>query len=206
MAKGATILQFHCKIHTIQCGALRFFFSRCSHSMGKILKKDFFSKFFIFFFLHIVSLHFILNSLSNFSCHFHIYRSVFDCIFIHRTYRTYNGIEWWFSVRFWALGAIFERPICLYVSMHTQTSYTLSHAVDVCFHMNYERKKKKFDACRVVHIWTISLRERQKKRVRREREQYKLTWYSYWNRVWQAKYALSLVVLFSSLRKRCIQF
>lgn len=40
---------------------------------------------------------------------------------------------------------------------------TVSHFTDVCYHTNYEKQKKKkiIDACRVVHIWTISLSKRE---------------------------------------------
>lgn len=83
------------------------------------------------------------------------------CIFhlIVRHFRI-HCIEWNISFALtWCLGSPSANGR-LIVSVHLCTHEQRS-ALLMCCHMNYEPKKKrgkkKFDACRVVHIWTISL-------------------------------------------------
>lgn len=82
------------------------------------------------------------------------------CIFhlIVRHFRI-NCIEWNISSANLVFGLSFNQWTfdCERASMHTRAAFS---SVDVLPHELWteeKKRKKKFDACRVVHIWTISL-------------------------------------------------
>lgn len=170
MAKGATILQFHCKIHTIQCGALRFFFSRCSHSMGKILKKDFFSKFFIFFFFTYCQLAFYFEFTVKF---FMPFSYIPIRIWLH-FYTSYISHLQWNRVMIFCTILSSRRDfwetdlfVCKYA--YTNIIYTLTRCWCVLPYELWKEKKKIRRMSGSAHLDNFTERKTEKESEARER-------------------------------------